>query len=86
MLIRIRLQGSGDISLEEYIDSRANLTLIRLMVDPQSPECALNDTEISLTQAVYYDVFHIINGTNRTGNDRVSRSDMRKRLKTSVNK
>lgn len=75
--------GSGDINLEEYIDSRANLTLIRLMVDPQSPECALNDSEISLTQAVYYDVFYIISGTKRNENARVSRADLRQRLKTS---
>ncbi|XP_052795001.1 glutamate receptor ionotropic, kainate 3-like isoform X2 [Mya arenaria] len=75
--------GSGDIELSQFIDSRANLTLIRLMVDPQSSHCALTDRDISLTKAVYYDVFRIINGTHNNENDnRISRSDLRRQVKT----
>ena len=77
-------QGPGEASLYEYIDSRANLTLLRLMVDPMSPECALNESDISLTKAVLYDVLYIINGTNRTGDERVSVNNLRRRLKTLV--
>lgn len=53
------------------------------MVDPQSPTCALSDSDLGLTRAVYYDVFRIINGTNNfddTG--RISRSDLRRQVKT----
>lgn len=84
--------GSGDIDMSRYIDSRANLTLLRLMVDPLSPNCALPDSEISLTKALYYDVFRIINGTNEDNipsgdkeeqmSDKVSRADIRRQVKT----
>ena len=49
-----------------------------------SPECALNESDISLTKAVLYDVFYIIKGTNRTGDERVSVNNLRRRLKTLV--
>ena len=53
------------------------------MVDPQSPQCALLDSDLSLTKAVYYDVYSIINGTsNYDAMDRISRSDLRRQLKT----
>ncbi|XP_053400245.1 glutamate receptor ionotropic, kainate 2-like isoform X6 [Mercenaria mercenaria] len=79
--------GSGDIEMSQYIDSRANLTLLRLMVDPQTPHCALPDSEISLTKALYYDVFRIINGTNDVkvsddDKDKISRSDLRRQVRT----
>ncbi|XP_052281540.1 glutamate receptor ionotropic, kainate 2-like isoform X2 [Dreissena polymorpha] len=76
--------GSGDIALSQFIDSRANLTLVRLMVDPQSPDCALSDSDVSLTNAVFYDVFNIINGTRITdmNNTRISRFDIRQQVKT----
>ena len=87
IIMQTYFQGSGDIDLERFIDSRANLTLIRLMVDPLSPECALNESDISLTKALYYDVFRIINGTSSDpqatdDRDRVSRSELRKQVKT----
>lgn len=88
LLLFCLFQGSGDIDMTQYIDSRANLTLIRLMVAPISPHCALPDSEISLTDAIYYDVFQIINGTNQiktTNDDRISRADVRRQIKT-VNK
>lgn len=73
--------------MSQYIDSRANLTLIRLMVDPLTPHCALPDSEISLTKALYYDVFRIINGTEDDkltidDKDKISRSDLRRQVKT----
>lgn len=53
------------------------------MVDPQSSQCALSDSDLSLTNAVYYDVYSIINGTSNYDNgDRISRSDLRRQLKT----
>lgn len=53
------------------------------MVDPQSPQCALMDSDLSLNKAVYYDVFRIINGTNNyDDSDRISRSDLRRQVKT----
>lgn len=68
--------------MTQFIDSRANLTLIRLMVDPQSPECALHDSDISLTNAVYYDVFRVITQTQNSSNDnRISRADLRRQVK-----
>ncbi|XP_060568232.1 glutamate receptor ionotropic, kainate 2-like isoform X3 [Ruditapes philippinarum] len=81
--------GSGDIEMSQYIDSRANLTLLRLMVDPQTPHCALPDSEISLTKALYYDVFRIINGTYDVKTpddekDKISRSDLRRQVKTQI--
>ncbi|XP_053400242.1 glutamate receptor ionotropic, kainate 2-like isoform X3 [Mercenaria mercenaria] len=81
--------GSGDIEMSQYIDSRANLTLLRLMVDPQTPHCALPDSEISLTKALYYDVFRIINGTNDVkvsddDKDKISRSDLRRQVRTQI--
>ena len=87
ILIYFPFQGSEDIDLTKYIDSKANMTLIRLMVDPFSPECALNESEISLTNAIYYDVFRIINGTTSeyptaSDKDKISRSDIRKQVKT----
>lgn len=86
-----KFQGSGDIELSRYIDSRANLTLLRLMVDPLTTHCALPDSEISLTKALYYDVFRIINGTtddkvstydDAKVSEKVSRADLRRQVKT----
>ncbi|KAL4230474.1 hypothetical protein ACF0H5_010856 [Mactra antiquata] len=77
--------GSGDIDMTKYIDSRANLTLIRLMVAPFTSNCALPDSEISLTDAIFYDIFQIINGTKQIkpqDDDKVSRADVRRQIKS----
>ncbi|KAK3599487.1 hypothetical protein CHS0354_006615 [Potamilus streckersoni] len=76
--------GYEDIDMSPFVDSKANLTLLRLMVDPYSGDCALNESNISLSKAIHHDILRLI--LNKTVSDnssdnRVSRKNVRKSVK-----
>lgn len=63
--------GLDEFDLERYVDSRANLTVLRLMMDYKSRYCSLNPNSINLKRAIFHDavrvyVTHVAERANRT--------------------
>ncbi|XP_070198239.1 glutamate receptor ionotropic, kainate 2-like isoform X2 [Littorina saxatilis] len=48
-------EGLQEFSLEKYVDSRANITVLRLMMDYDSGSCALDPEVINLKRAMLHD-------------------------------
>ncbi|XP_069130736.1 glutamate receptor ionotropic, kainate 2-like isoform X4 [Argopecten irradians] len=51
--------GVDDIALDKYIDSRANMTSLSLMLDTNTSFCALTGSNWTLSNAVYHDSLKI---------------------------
>lgn len=56
ILVNTRLQ---EFSLTKYVDSRANITVIRLMMDYDSRSCALQSDKINLKRAILHDAVQV---------------------------
>ena len=53
------LQGLRELSLVKYVDSRANITVLRLMMDYDSRSCALQPEVINLKRAILHDAVRV---------------------------
>ncbi|KAL3878976.1 hypothetical protein ACJMK2_031298, partial [Sinanodonta woodiana] len=76
--------GYEDIDLSPFVDSKANLTLLRLMVDPYSSDCALNESNISLNKALHHDILRLILSrtvSDNSSDNRAGRKNVRKSVK-----
>ncbi|KAL8617120.1 hypothetical protein ACOMHN_014290 [Nucella lapillus] len=51
--------GLEEFSLEKYVDSRANITVLRLMMDYDSRSCALQPDVITLKRAILHDAISV---------------------------
>nr|KAG5709248.1 hypothetical protein BaRGS_018000 [Batillaria attramentaria] len=51
--------GLKEFSLEKYVDSRANITVLRLMMDYDSRSCALQPEMINLKRAILHDAAQV---------------------------
>lgn len=67
-------------ALDDYLDSRANLTSLLLMTNGSPDDCALEKKKVSLTNAVLHDAFKVyMNIVEQHANQ--SRLQMRKALR-----
>ncbi|KAL3878973.1 hypothetical protein ACJMK2_031295 [Sinanodonta woodiana] len=62
--------GYDDYDMSPFVDTKPNLTLLRLMVDPYSSDCALNATNICLNKALHLNILRLI--LSRTVSDNIS--------------
>ncbi|RUS79115.1 hypothetical protein EGW08_013125 [Elysia chlorotica] len=52
-------QGLSEYGLHSYVDSRANITVLRLMMDFNSEACTLGQADLSLEAAVFHDAVQL---------------------------
>ncbi|KAK3801150.1 hypothetical protein RRG08_006867 [Elysia crispata] len=51
--------GLTEYTLQNYTDSRANITVLRLMMDFNSESCLLNQGDMTLETAAFHDAVHL---------------------------
>ncbi|XP_048776991.2 glutamate receptor ionotropic, kainate 2-like isoform X2 [Ostrea edulis] len=51
--------GTDVAALDDYLDSRANLTSLLLMINSSPDDCALETVDVSLSNAVLHDAFKV---------------------------
>ena len=54
-IFALQSQGLEEFRLEKYVDSRANMTVLRLMMDYDSRGCSLSPDQINLQYAIFHD-------------------------------
>lgn len=52
-------KGTDVAALDDYLDSRANLTSLLLMINSSPDDCALETVDVSLSNAVLHDAFKV---------------------------
>ncbi|XP_041356659.1 glutamate receptor ionotropic, kainate 1-like [Gigantopelta aegis] len=73
--------GLVKYDLDEYVDSRANLTVLRLMMDSDSDNCDLDPANVTLQSSVLHDAITLSLSLSREMQDKKNRNrDVRKRV------
>lgn len=63
----ISFQRLDEFMLEKYVDSRANVTVLRLMMDYNSKMCLLQPGVINLKRAILHDAVRVFSSQTLRG-------------------
>ncbi|XP_059141818.1 glutamate receptor ionotropic, kainate 2-like [Physella acuta] len=76
-------EGLQEYSLEKYVDSHANMTVLRLMMDYNSNFCSLESDYINLRRAVFHDAVRLYERmySNRTRTNGTEKFNMRQTVR-----